>query len=99
MPQRRKDQWRPARRDHAAWSNPQLLQRPDHLTLRELQAPLDVIDCTALDHAELEQIRHWRPSTAGELIFNYWAEAPLPSTRSPQPARGWLPTANGLRYE
>jgi hypothetical protein len=42
------------------------------LTLRELQAPLDLIDCTALDHAELEQISHWRPGTAGELIFNYW---------------------------
>jgi hypothetical protein len=42
------------------------------LTLGELQAPLDLIDCTALDHAELEQIRHWKPGTAGELIFNYW---------------------------
>jgi len=42
------------------------------LTLRELQVPLDLIDCTALDHAELEQIRHWQPGTAGELIFNYW---------------------------
>jgi len=42
------------------------------LTLRELQAPLDLIDCTALDHAELEQIRHWKPGTVGELIFNYW---------------------------
>jgi eukaryotic-like serine/threonine-protein kinase len=27
---------------------------------------------TALDHAELEQVSHWKPSTAGELIFNYW---------------------------
>jgi hypothetical protein len=42
------------------------------LTLGELQAPLDLVDCTALDHAELEQIRHWKPGTAGELIFNYW---------------------------
>jgi hypothetical protein len=42
------------------------------LTLRELQAPLDLIDCTALDRAELNQIRQWKPGTAGELIFNYW---------------------------
>lgn len=42
------------------------------LTLRELQAPLDLTDLTALDHAELEQISYWRPGTAGELIFNYW---------------------------
>lgn len=39
------------------------------LTLRALQAPLDL---TALDHAELEQISYRRPGTAGELIFNYW---------------------------
>jgi hypothetical protein len=26
----------------------------------------------SLDHAELEQISYWRPSTVGELIFNYW---------------------------
>ena len=42
------------------------------LTLRELQTPLDLIDCTALDHAELEQVSYWQPGTAGELIFNYW---------------------------
>ena len=42
------------------------------LTLRELQAPLDLLDCTALDRAELEQISQWKPGTAGELIFNYW---------------------------
>jgi hypothetical protein len=42
------------------------------LTLRELQTPLNLIDCTALDHAELEQISHWKPRTAGELVFNYW---------------------------
>jgi len=42
------------------------------LTLRELQTPQNLIDCTALDHAELEQISHWNPGTAGELIFNYW---------------------------
>lgn len=42
------------------------------LTLRELHAPLDLTDLTALDHAELEQISYWRPGTAGELIFNYW---------------------------
>jgi hypothetical protein len=27
----------------------------------ELQAPLNLIDCTALDHAELEQVSHWKP--------------------------------------
>jgi hypothetical protein len=42
------------------------------LTLRELQAPLNLIDCIALDHAELEQISHWKPGTVGELVFNYW---------------------------
>ena len=42
------------------------------LTLRELQAPLDLTGLTALDHAELEQISYWKPSTAGDLIFNYW---------------------------
>lgn len=42
------------------------------LTLRELHAPLDRIDCTALDKAELSQISFWKPATAGELIFNYW---------------------------
>jgi hypothetical protein len=42
------------------------------LTLRELQAPLDLTDLMALDHAELEQISYWKPGTAGELIFNYW---------------------------
>jgi hypothetical protein len=42
------------------------------LTLAELQAPLNLVDCSALDHAELEQINDWKPDTAGELIFNYW---------------------------
>jgi hypothetical protein len=42
------------------------------LTLGQLQAPLHLIDCTALDRAELHQISSWKPATAGELIFNYW---------------------------
>jgi hypothetical protein len=42
------------------------------LTLGELQAPLDLIDCTALDQAELKQISYWKPGTVGELLFNYW---------------------------
>jgi hypothetical protein len=42
------------------------------LTLGQLQAPLHLIDCTALDRAELHQISNWKPATAGELIFNYW---------------------------
>ena len=42
------------------------------LTLRELQVPVELIDCTALDRAELRQISDWKPGTAGELIFNYW---------------------------
>jgi hypothetical protein len=41
------------------------------MTLRELQTRLNLIDCTAVGHAELEQISHWKPGTAGELIFNY----------------------------
>ena len=56
---------------HAALSrDPPALFRV--LTLSELQTPLNLIDCTALDHAELEQISHWKPRTAGELVFNYW---------------------------
>ena len=42
------------------------------LTLAELQTPLNLVDCSALDRAELEQITYWKPATAGELIFNYW---------------------------
>jgi hypothetical protein len=49
------------------------------LTLGELQVPLNLVDCAALDHAELDQIRHWKPGTAGELIFNYWRLKPAPA--------------------
>lgn len=42
------------------------------LALRELQAPLDRVDCTALDEAELREAGYWKPATAGEQIFNCW---------------------------
>jgi hypothetical protein len=47
------------------------------LALREFQAPLDLTDLTALDHAELEQISYWKPGTADEVIFNYWDLSPV----------------------
>lgn len=37
--------------------------------LRQPTASADLSDLTAHEH---EQIRYWKPATAGELLFNYW---------------------------
>ncbi|MFF3660443.1 hypothetical protein [Streptomyces olivochromogenes] len=42
------------------------------LDVEELSMPLAVVDTSELAEAELEQVRYWRPSTVGELMFNWW---------------------------
>jgi hypothetical protein len=42
------------------------------LTVEELHTPLTRVDLTALSSGEHDQIRYWKPHTAGELLFNYW---------------------------
>ncbi|MGW5878067.1 hypothetical protein ACWFMI_16135 [Nocardiopsis terrae] len=44
----------------------------DCLTAEELGTPLSEADLGALSRAEHAQIRHWRPDTVGELLFNSW---------------------------
>ena len=31
-----------------------------------------LVDLSALDRAERDQIVHWKPETVGELLFNHW---------------------------
>jgi hypothetical protein len=42
------------------------------LDVEELSLPLASADTSELAEAELEQVRYWRPSTVGELMFNWW---------------------------
>ncbi|MEQ4300807.1 hypothetical protein ABNF97_05330 [Plantactinospora sp. B6F1] len=42
------------------------------LTIDQLQTPLTQIDLSALDSAEHDQIGYWKPTTVGELLFNFW---------------------------
>jgi hypothetical protein len=42
------------------------------LDVEELSTPLATADTSELTEAELEQVRYWRPSTVGELMFNWW---------------------------
>jgi hypothetical protein len=42
------------------------------LDVAELSTPLAEADTSELAEAELEQVRYWRPSTVGELMFNWW---------------------------
>ncbi|UPZ28471.1 hypothetical protein MUK60_11960 [Streptomyces sp. LRE541] len=42
------------------------------LDVEELSMPLAAADTSELAEAELEQVRYWRPSTVGELMFNWW---------------------------
>ncbi|MER6473230.1 hypothetical protein [Streptomyces collinus] len=42
------------------------------LNVEELSTPLTAADTSELAEAELEQVRYWRPSTIGELMFNWW---------------------------
>lgn len=44
----------------------------DTLTAEALATPLARADLSLLDEAEHRQIRHWRPATVGELLFNHW---------------------------
>ncbi|MEV1331659.1 hypothetical protein AB0J20_19040 [Micromonospora costi] len=42
------------------------------LTVDQLQTPLAHVDLSALDRAEHGQIDYWKPTTVGELLFNFW---------------------------
>lgn len=41
-------------------------------TLEELSSPISKSDLEKLDRAEIDQIKYWKPSTIGELAFNWW---------------------------
>ncbi|WP_327686477.1 hypothetical protein [Streptomyces sp. NBC_00467] len=38
----------------------------------EVSMPLASADISELAEVELEQVGYWRPSTVGELMFNWW---------------------------
>jgi hypothetical protein len=38
----------------------------------ELRQPVTASDLSELAAVEHEQIRYWKPATAGEILFNYW---------------------------
>ncbi|MFE9399886.1 hypothetical protein [Streptomyces flavidovirens] len=42
------------------------------LDVDELSMPLASADTSELAEEELEQVGYWRPSTVGELMFNWW---------------------------
>ncbi|SIN44807.1 hypothetical protein [Micromonospora cremea] len=42
------------------------------LTVNQLQTPLSQVDLSNLHPGEHDQIRYWKPTTAGELLFNFW---------------------------
>ncbi|MFF5054009.1 hypothetical protein ACFY1S_12590 [Micromonospora sp. NPDC000663] len=48
------------------------LTRVQALTVDQLQTPLTQVDLGALDPSEHDQISYWRPTTLGELLFNFW---------------------------
>jgi hypothetical protein len=52
------------------------------LTPAELNAPLTDAHLTALPRVERDQIRHWRPETVGQTLYNYWDyPSPTPQTQ------------------
>ncbi|SNT51426.1 hypothetical protein SAMN05421812_10820 [Asanoa hainanensis] len=42
------------------------------LSAGQLNAPVSQADLGALGPAEHEQIGYWRPTSVGELLFNFW---------------------------
>ncbi|MFC7710781.1 hypothetical protein [Micromonospora lupini] len=42
------------------------------LTAEQLQTNLSQVDLTALSAHEHDQINYWKPTTVGELLFNFW---------------------------
>ncbi|MET7865238.1 hypothetical protein [Micromonospora taraxaci] len=42
------------------------------LTAAQLQTSLSQVDLRALTPYEHNQITYWKPTTAGELLFNFW---------------------------
>ncbi|RAN91985.1 hypothetical protein GAR05_06549 [Micromonospora saelicesensis] len=42
------------------------------LTAEQLQIPLSQVDLSALSPHEHDQVNYWKPTTVGELLFNFW---------------------------
>ncbi|MGW5576364.1 hypothetical protein [Micromonospora chokoriensis] len=42
------------------------------LTAEQLRTPLSQVDLSALEPAVQDQINYWKPTTVGELLFNFW---------------------------
>lgn len=42
------------------------------LTAEQLQTSLSQVDLSAFSQHEHNQITYWRPTTIGELLFNFW---------------------------
>jgi hypothetical protein len=42
------------------------------LTAEQLQTTLSQVDLSALSPHEHDQINYWKPTTVGELLFNFW---------------------------
>ncbi|RGC70869.1 hypothetical protein C5N14_00005 [Micromonospora sp. MW-13] len=42
------------------------------LTVDQLRTPLSQVDLSALAPGEHDQISYWKPTTVGELLFNFW---------------------------
>ncbi|GAB3186899.1 hypothetical protein FHX75_111280 [Micromonospora palomenae] len=42
------------------------------LTVDQLQTSLAQVDLNSLDPGEHHQIGYWKPTTLGELLFNFW---------------------------
>ncbi|MER7441838.1 hypothetical protein [Micromonospora avicenniae] len=42
------------------------------LTTRQLQTSLSQVDLSALSPHEHDQVNYWKPTTVGELMFNFW---------------------------
>ncbi len=55
-----------------AWAAPFEMSGFRLLDVDELSMPLASADTSGLADAELEQVGYWRPSTVGELMFNWW---------------------------
>lgn len=70
-------------REQRSWYTDEFVDPPvwaavlgDHgftvLSASRLLLPVREADTSALTTAEREQIRHWRPNTVGEVLFNSW---------------------------
>ncbi|MFI1445310.1 hypothetical protein [Streptomyces fructofermentans] len=55
-----------------SWADPFAAAGFRLLEVAELTAPLAPAHTGGLGEAELSQVRHWNPGTAGELMFNWW---------------------------